>query len=258
MGKRLLFIALGILAFILFFFALKHEKGAISYQKDSSREGIVEYRLSGSDPDGIRYSYEALEQIEGAEDMLHEGSQAIDTEMKFIRVTEQDAVNNIYFKWTDSEDVYQLRDSFVRTDEGRYRMEKDGKELFTTEMEYGASGPVLDVRSIEGKPAFTYRVSCDGDCVTEIYYDGLVSEKYGVTNPHNLFSYNGKIGFIAEQDGKDAVFFDGKFITEGFDQIHTDDCCAVSEVKPTVYENGTLLFYGTRDKKRYLVEVKLK
>jgi hypothetical protein len=128
--------------------------------------------------------------------------------------------------------------------------------LFKDFMEYGAEGPIMDARIVNGKPAFSYRKNLDGG--SDIFYDGkFISKEYNVHNPRYLFSYKGKIGFVAQDGESQRIFYNGAFITSEFDQIHTHNCCALMEIKPAVYENGVLLFYGRRANQDYLVEVKL-
>lgn len=173
--------------------------------------------------------------------------------------------------YTDGQNTYKLINKDIG-DKNCHSIEvyKNNKLLFSDKI-CGNSplGDVIDWRLINGKIALTYNKDCNGNCSTEIFYDGkFITKEYKVKNPRYLFFYNNKVGFITSEFGamniidglntEEKIFWDGKYITPSFDSIHTTSCCSSSgELEPTVFENGTLLFFAKRGEKNYLAEVKL-
>jgi hypothetical protein len=233
----------------------------VSYTVVKNSLVYAEYEFDGKiNPDSG--SYDMLKTIEKDKTTFHGSDKVLpDDEMDYVELTETDKQKGVIQKYTAGTDVYELRGGGFGT---WYSIYKNGDLLFKRNMEYGADGPVIDWRIVEGKPAFTLRTSCPvinsvQTCISDIFYGGqFINEKYNVEDARYLFAYDGKIGFVAKDpDGKDRIFFDGTFITEPFDTIHAHNCCSIQQILPTVYENGVLLFYGSRDEKDYLAEVKL-
>ncbi len=211
------------------------------------------------------YTHSFFEYLRRSENLLDDNS-SVSTDggaMVYVEVSNKKLNKGLLEKRIFGNDSYELRwatDNRGMTND-IFVMMKNGKKLFERKMAYGASGPIIDSRIVDGRPVFTLRITSDNISASEsetlrarndIYYDGKFIEKeYNVVNPRYLFSYNGKLGFIAQDADGDRVFFDGKFISPAFDTIHTSNCCSYNEIVPTVYENGTLLIYGTRNGKYF-------
>ncbi len=205
------------------------------------------------------FTSRALELMVLSEDMLMEESSIVQSgePMQSVAVTKEEMAQGILEKRIFGEDVYELRPNNGHTIDTDYSIFENGILLFTASMDYGADGPILDWRVVDGGPAFTFRTSCSPKCGTDIFYGELISHKYDVKNPRYLFTYQGELGFVADDQNGDAIFFGGGFVTLVFDHIHTYNCCAVDEILPRVYSNGILLFYGQRGGQDYLTEVAL-
>ncbi len=168
------------------------------------------------------------------------------------------------YSW--NEDVYELRrESYgeLSATKTMYTVTKNNETLFTTEMYWGSEGPIFSWKIINKKPAFLFSVPVihtSGEAsVPEIWYDGaFVSQAFSLLRPQYIFSYNDRIGFIAEMpNGKEGVYYDGAFLAPEFDDIWNVNCCAAHELLPTVYNNGILLLYAERAEEKYLVEISL-
>lgn len=235
-------------------------KQGIQYSVSETSDGYREYAFDSGEDVDMGFTRRVLERIRVSEDMLTEGATAIENgaAMKDVRLTDEDRKRGVIERREAGTDAYELRSGDVKSNRSIYSVFKNDELLFVAAMEYGSDGPVLDWRVVDGMPALTYRTGCDQNCDSEIFFGGPVSKTWNVTNPRYLFSYDGKVGFVAEDGGVDAIFFDGKFVTPGFDAIWTHNCCSSMEILPTVYENGTLLFHARRDGVMYLVETQLR
>ncbi len=222
----------------------------------------------GSEPDG-GYTHRVYEEIKKSGGLLDAGTPILadGQDMTYVELTADDNQEGIVARRTVGDDVYELSGNGGGGVGDHFVMRKNGEPLFERSMEYGAEGPVIDWRVVNGEPAFTVRLT-NGNIPagattaaaahTDIYYNGkFIEQEYGVKNPRYLFSYAGKLGFIATDESGDRVFFDGRFISIAFDSIHTMNCCSYNEILPTVFENGTLLFYGKRDSQYFIAELKL-
>lgn len=254
--KKYLFVSVFVFSIIIF--------GGCNIQKSSSENSYAEYGFDLGDDSDLGFTKRAFEQMEKDQDLQSNDSLAIEDQvMTYIRPSEKDLANGILERYTWGEDTYELRQKPRDIANSVYQIFHNGQLLFEESMDFSAEGPIQDWRIVDGKPAFTFYAGCTYEnnyesCSSDIWYDGyLVSEKFSVQNPRYLFSYNGKLGFVATNSGKDSIFYDGAFITPGFTTIWTHNCCAMLEILPTVYENGTLLFYARRDGKDYIVETAL-
>lgn len=154
----------------------------------------------------------------------------------------------------------------------------DGKKkLFSSPMAYEPEGTIQRVEIIDGKPAITFirtlrYISEDiyPEMTTDTFYDGaFFNAKYGVYGSHDVFSYQGKIGFIGQKDQteyvsdngekyyKQYVYFDGKPVSPAFDAIRTESCCSMPSTSLHVFDNGALVFVGERDHYGILTEIDL-
>ncbi len=241
------------------------ENSKIVFINTTNSSSYAEYSFDSGEDLDLGFTKRAYDRLQRSQTLLDAGTDVVeDYEMTYSPVSEQDMSNGIIDRYTWDTDRYELVQKPNEGISGVYRMLLNGKILFEEQMDFGADGPVQDWRIVDGNPAFTFRSRCSTDngnrvsCDQDIWYDGsLISQKFGVENPRYLFSYNGKIGFIALHDETDAVFYDEKFITPGFDTIWTHNCCSYTEILPTVYKNGVLLFYAKRNEMTYLVETLL-
>ena len=124
---------------------------------------------------------------------------------------------------------------------------------------YGASFPIVRAYIANDTLAFTYLFGdCDQPLVSSFYQDR--EWRYNGNSVQHIFSYNDKIGFVANilDDHLVHVFYDGKIISDGFDSIPIISCC-LPDVFPrfNIYDDGTILFIGKRDMKNFLVKAHL-
>lgn len=176
--------------------------------------------------------------------------------------------NGIVGIYKDGKDIYKvIAVNQVKTDTiaEEYAITKNGKEIYRSKMCYGAEGPIQDVRNIDGKVAFTFvEGSCNYDGKPEIqsriniFYDWkTINDLYNVDESRFLFSYKGKLGFVAKIKEKEYIYFNGKKASSAFGSIPTHQCCDSPEPVFKVYDNGAFLFRGSIDKDYYLEEVDL-
>ena len=252
--KILLAVGFGaVLVGAIIFFSSKNSVNDPDYTLEVNNDNYREYLLA-TDTEALP---SVLTNIAAAEDMLKSESSINDVTMVPLELTSDDRDRNVIEKRTIGNDVYELRSLSGREISETYSMFKNDQRLFTADMEYGAEGPILDWRIVDGKPTFTYLVDCAGVCTTDIYHDGSITVKYGVVNPRYLFSFDGNLGFISTDTDGDKIFYNGNFITPAFDIIHTHNCCAVQEILPTVYDNGILVFSSKRGDDEFINEVRL-
>ncbi|MFH0818395.1 MAG: hypothetical protein V1898_00140 [Patescibacteria group bacterium] len=97
-----------------------------------------------------------------------------------------------------------------------------------------------------------------GNYSSNIYYDGqFINQKFNVINAKFIFIYNGKLGFIAQQKESDYIFYKGLLHSNAYDNIYTENCCAQQKLVPTLFDNGVLLFYGHKNSRPIITELKL-
>lgn len=256
----ILFIGVVLIIGVFTLLFLKQDKSAPSVHIIKNSPVYAEYEFN-SETNRDSGSHEALRLLEKDQKLLHSGAAVLSDgqSMKYVGRTRDEEQKGVIEKYIAQGNSYELTGGGIPVIYEHYRMLENGVLLFEDRMNYGADGPILDWRIVEGKPAFTYRKNCDDlSCTNEIFYNGkFMGKEHNVQNPRYLFGYNGKIGFVARDQEGDRIFFDGAFITEPFDTIHTHNCCSIQQLLPIVYENGVLLFYGNREEKSYLAEVEL-
>lgn len=252
----------GLIGTATFFLIKKNvESPILRYSISAISDTYQEYMFDSGNDNDLGFTRRALVEIRKSEMMIDQNTSITkDGEsMKYAPNTAEDNKKGVIEKRIYNNDIYELHKPAVANTQN-YRMFKNDEMIFEKSMEYGADGPVLDWRIVNGKPAFTFRTNLcsQSECVTDIFYDGkFFSEEYGVKNPRHLFSSQGKFGFVVSDIDGDKIFFDGDFVTPMFDAIYTHNCCSLMEILPTTYENGVLLFYGKRNNKNYIAEVKL-
>jgi|GEM_PF-2165568 hypothetical protein len=225
----------------------------------------VEYVFDSGEDVDLGFTKRAYQKLKNERELPDEESVAIDDDsMTHVRLLTEGIEEGTIERRMWGDDLYELRQTRLDRLLDNYRMSLNGRLLFKEKMGFAAQDPVLDWRIVDGRPAFTFTVSCSPNgknqitCDRDVWHDdGLMSKTYGVKDPRYLFSHDGRIGFVASHDGLDKIFFDGSLITPGFDTIWTHNCCSYTEILPTVFENGVLLFYAIRDGNNILVEVRL-
>lgn len=124
----------------------------------------------------------------------------------------------------------------------------------------GIEGKVNDIKWVAGDLAFKYIV---GDCTSSTstvhaYIQGMPQEKvFRIDQSRYPFDYKGKAGFIAELADKEYVVVNGRIVSEGYDKIYTNSCCAMPFPAFELYDDGYLYFIGIRDHKAYAVETNI-
>ena len=133
---------------------------------------------------------------------------------------------------------------------------QNDKVLFSKKVVFGSDGGIWDRAMVNGSPSFTFRQASN---IENTFYKGeTMNEKYSVDDSENLFTVNGKIGFVATKNNKKFIMFDGKKVSQDFDEIRTHACCAISAYPFDTDQNGILSFLAKRGEKYYFVEINLK
>jgi len=158
-------------------------------------------------------------------------------------------------------DVYSV--GSVKGDEN-YSVFKNGEEIFSHHMIYGAESPIEEAGIVSGAPAFTFYNPINSKDETgmvatrNIWYGAeTINEKYAVESSSLLFSYKDKIGFVGGKNGKKFFFFNGQKVSQDFDEIRTHSCCAIQSYPIELDRNGILFFLGKRGEKYFFTEVNL-
>ena len=123
----------------------------------------------------------------------------------------------------------------------------------------GNEGYLENINLIAGSPAFAFSETNDsGSTVRNIFYNGKTfNETYHLEESFYPFSFQGKVGFVGVEHDKAYVFFEGKKVSQGFDEIRPKACCAIPSFPFEVHANGILLFMGRRDKQYIFGEINL-
>lgn len=143
-----------------------------------------------------------------------------------------------------------------------YSIFKNGEEIFSHKMYFGADSVVEDASIVLNSPAFTFydlKEWIDENTPVfnrNIWFNGdTLNEKYDVDASSFLFSFKDKTGFVAEKDGKKFIFFNGQKISQDFDEIRTHGCCSVFSFPIEIDKNGILFFLAKREEKYLFVEI---
>ena len=180
--------------------------------------------------------------------------------------------SNLIYKFTIDDENYELIGTEFKNDGDtipvKFAIEKNGQKIFEDEMCFGADGPIKNFTKINGKISFTFTGPCMNDenkvmAKSNIFYNGKTfNETYNIEESYHLFSFKEKIGFVGKNNEKYYIYFDGKKISNGYEYILSDGCCAVPYLLE-VYENGVLAFLAIDDRDRdgsfenYIVEIDL-
>ncbi len=166
---------------------------------------------------------------------------------------------------TDGKEVYTIRGESDWPNEGEYSIFRGEEKLFSSPMFYGAEHPLQEATVVLEKPSFTFVRLKGGKAegknmftTTDVFYEGkTLNEAYGLEGSSHLFAYQGKIGFVAEKDGKKFLMFNGQKASADFDQIRTHGCCAVFPYPILLDEKGIFSFLAKRGENYYLAEANL-
>lgn len=145
-----------------------------------------------------------------------------------------------------------------------YSIFKNDKEIFSHKMFFGAESVVEDASIVSSLPAFTFydlkewKDENTPVVTNNIWYNNeTINEKYSMEASSHLFSYKDKIGFVGEKNGKKFLFFNDQKISQDFDEIRTNSCCAIFAYPIELDENGILFFLAKRGEKYFFVEINL-
>jgi len=175
-------------------------------------------------------------------------------------ITNEEAKNNIITKYLIRSDVYELvGTSYISDDDNipqEFSLVKNGQVIFTAPMCFGAEGPIRNFGYVQDKLTFTF--ATDGCGATNVYYDGKTfNEQYMVEGSEYPFLYQGKIGFIGRQEGKEYVYFNGQKVSEEVYDIPTYQCCLSIAPLIMLSENGAFLFRAQQGEDYIIVEIDL-
>ena len=144
-----------------------------------------------------------------------------------------------------------------------YHVYKNNELLFTHEMAYMVD-LIKKASNVAGSPSFNFNElkswKEDGSpvLVQNIWYKGnTINEQFEVNSSSYLFSFKDKIGFVAENNGQKAFYFNGKKVSKYFDEIRTTSCCATFAYPIRLDSNGILFFLAKRNEKYFFVEIDL-
>ena len=168
----------------------------------------------------------------------------------------------VYDSYTDGNNIYTIG---AIDNDNTFSIMKNDKNIFSHKMFFGADGPVMSASTVLNLPSFSFRDLIEWKNENEIpittsniwYNNETINEKYSVEASSYLFSYKDKIGFIGKKDGKFYIFFNGKKISGGFDEIRTEACCAILAYPIEIYENGILFLLARKGEKYFFVETNL-
>ncbi|MFH1029999.1 MAG: hypothetical protein V1770_01940 [bacterium] len=145
-----------------------------------------------------------------------------------------------------------------------YSIFKNDKEIFSHKMLFGAESVIEDASMAKNLPAFTfYDLKEWKDENTPIvnrniwHNNETINEKFSVEASSHLFTYKDKVGFVGEKDGEKFLFFNNQKISQDFDEVRTNSCCAIFAYPIELDENGILFFLAKRGKKYFFVEINL-
>lgn len=144
------------------------------------------------------------------------------------------------------------KDSFLAkdTDEqnmgGDYKFFKNGKLVVEMYAPMGSYDPNVNLWSIGGKPVWEL-----GGMQPVIVVDGVnFNEEYQLEGSYFPYDINGKLIYIAKQNGRFHIVYDGHAIGQEFETISMRYCCGSIGVE---YGHGQYWFFGTRDGRQYIV-----
>jgi len=173
-----------------------------------------------------------------------------------------DSMNGTVEFYSFGKDIYMVGSIGGNYD---YSVFKNGEELFSHKMSFGTESVFEEASIVLNSPALTFYEQKEGKdennnpvIVRNIWYKGeTLNEKYGVESSSSLFSYKDKTGFVGEKNGGKFFFFNGQKVSQDFNEIRTQACCAIFPYPIEIDENGILFFMAKRVEKYFLVEANL-
>jgi hypothetical protein len=112
-----------------------------------------------------------------------------------------------------------------------------------------AFDPGVALRNLDGKVAWEF---AGGDVATVIYDGQDLREEFGVAEARRPHTIRGKLIFVARQDGKAFVVYDGRRIGPDFDEIFTAYCCMIG-LSSVRFGRDAYAFVARRDGTPYVV-----
>lgn len=129
-----------------------------------------------------------------------------------------------------------------------YDFEKNGQTLLRATAPFYTFDPNRNLWNIAGQAVWEL-ISEPPDIIVEgIHYN----EKYGPEGVFFPYEIKGKLIFIAKENGKFHIVYDGARVGLEFDEISMAYCCGMMSV---LYGSGQYWFLGTRDGVMYVVTI---
>ena len=145
------------------------------------------------------------------------------------------------------------------TEAGDWSVFKNGEKLFTEKMRTGTDSVMSDIFIVNNSPAFVFFDPISEEVTKRnTWYKGeTLNEKYGMEETSYPFVYLDKLGFVAQKDGQQSIYFNNQKVVGNFDNIQTSQCCAVFRYPIKIDRPGNLLFLGKRGNEYILTETNL-
>lgn len=149
-----------------------------------------------------------------------------------------------------------------------YSLYKNNNILVSRSMLYGAESAIeefiiltINNQKKEGFTFYDYESLSGYETLwatRNTRYDGqTMNELYDLDESSFLFNYNNKIGFVAGKNNKKFVIYNGKQVSEFYDEILTYSCCAMYHYPLQIDQNGLFLFLAKKGKNYPFVEIDL-
>jgi len=130
----------------------------------------------------------------------------------------------------------------------RYQLLKNGKVILRMTPGFMTSDPNRNVWNIGGKLVWEL-----AGYTTVIVVDGVdFNQKYQLEGSYFPYEINGKLIYIAKQNGKYQIVYDDEILSPEFDQISMAYCCGMVSVYSG---SGQYWFVGTRGGTKFVVSI---
>jgi hypothetical protein len=168
-----------------------------------------------------------------------------------IRAGERVDVQNGFsdFRITIGSDHFETK--LADTSQGccNYELIKNGEVLLKINPGFWTYDPNINFWNFEGKLVW----ELSGSFTSVIIVDGVnFNEKYQLEGSYFPYEINGKLIYIAKQNGKFHIVYDEKTTGPAFDEISMAYCCAMVSVN---YGNGQYWFVGRRAETKFIVSI---
>jgi len=130
-----------------------------------------------------------------------------------------------------------------------YKLFKNGQILITRKSKLTGYDPNAGLLNINGKYAWEFANPYQA---TVIYDDVDLRQQYGLEAVYRPYVINGKMIFVARDNGKMFVVVDGKSIGPEFDEIEIGYCC---ETVGIYRYPGQYWFWGSRESRNFVVVI---